>query len=451
MMIFRKSIPRRVFLQGLGTTMALPLLESMIPAFAPKGYAAAQSPTRVGFLYMPNGRILKQWIPTTEGAGYELTPSLQPLAAFRDDFLVLSGLSIRAAYPEGGHARSCAAFLTGIAPQDDGKLGMSADQVIAKQLGSDTQFASLEFGLDSTNGIGTPDGRYAAYIMQTISWRGPTTPLPIEFNPRAMFERMFGDNDNSDPAAQVRRMKEDRSVLDAVREGANSLMREVSAADRGKLTEFLDATRDIERRIQVAEKTGSAEATSSGQAVQRPVGIPATFAEHIQLMFDLQVLAYQTNMTRVATFMMGHEQTDRAYREIGVSDGHHALSHHREVPQVVNQVAQIDAYQSKMIAYFLEKMKATPDGDGSLLDHSIIVCGSSLGDGNLHLCQDVPILVAGKGNGKLRGGRHIRYPMPDTPLSNLHLTVMDMVGVPVDSFTGDHKTDATGELDPLSI
>jgi hypothetical protein len=454
MMIFKKAIPRRMFLQGLGATVALPLLEGMIPAFAPKGYAATLAPRRIAFIYMPNGRIMKNWLPKTEGAGYEMTPTLAPLAAFRDDLLVLSGLSVKAAYPEGGHARSCAAFLTGIRMEPKGGLGVSADQVIAKALGTDTQFTSLEFGLDSTNGVGTADGQYAAYIMQTVSWKGPNTPLPIEFNPRSMFERMFGDSDNSDPVAQLRRVKEDHSVLDAVKEGADSLMREVGAGDRSKLTEFMDATRDIERRIQVAEASSASVKTSSspqGKVFERPVGVPATYAEHIQMLFDLQVLAYQTNLTRVTTFMMGHEQTDRAYREIGISDGHHALSHHREVPQVVEQVAQIDAYQSKMIAYFLDKMKTTQDGEGSLLDHSIVVCGSALSDGNLHLCQDVPVLVAGKGNGKIQGGRHLRFPAPDTPLSNLHLTIMDMMGVPLEAFTSDHHTDATGELEPLTV
>ena len=453
MMIFKKAIPRRTFLRGLGTTLSLPLLDAMIPAFGGAAYAASQSPVRVGFVYMPNGRIMGKWLPATEGAGFEMTPILEPLSAFREDLLVLSGLSIKAAYPEGGHARSCAAFLTGIEPEPAGTLGVSVDQVMARQFGKETQLASLELGLDSTNAIGQADGQYAPYWMQTVSWRSPTTPLPTESNPRAVFERMFGDIDSSDPAEQFRRMKEQRSVLDSLTGEISGMLREVGTGDNVKLTEYLDATRDIERRIQVAEKTSLSDtaATSEADAFERPVGVPSTFEAHCKLMLDLQVLAYQTDLTRVISFMMGHEQTDRAYREIGISDGHHALSHHREVPEVVEQVLQINIYQSKMIAYLLDKMRSTPDGDGSLLDHSILMFGSALSDGNLHLCNDVPVLLAGGGSGRIKGGRHIRYPQPDTPLSNLHLTLMDTLGIPVEPYIDKERSDATGKLAPLSV
>jgi hypothetical protein len=452
MMIFKKAIPRRTFLRGLGTTLSLPLLDAMIPAFGSAAFAASQSPVRVGFVYMPNGRIMGKWLPTTEGAGYEMTPILEPLSAFRENILLLSGLSIKAAYPEGGHARSCAAFLTGIEPEPAGELGVSVDQVIASQLGKDTQFASLELGVDSNNGVGGADGQYAPYWMQTISWKSPTTPLPTEPNPRAVFERMFGDVDSSDPMAQVRRTREQRSILDSLTGEISSLLREIGPTDQVKLTEYLDATRDIERRIQVAEKDSHVSASpSSAEAFERPVGIPKTYEAHCKLMFDLQVLAYRTGLTRVSTFMMGHEQTDRAYREIGISDGHHALSHHREVPEVVDQVLQIDIYQSKMFAYFLDKMRSTPDGDGSLLDHSIILWGSALSDGNLHLCNDVPVLLAGGGSGRIKGGRHVRYAHPDTPLSNLYLTLMDMLGVPIEPYINGERSDATGKLTPLSV
>ena len=457
MMIFKKAIPRRTFLRGVGTALALPLLDSMVPAFAATGDTAVKPTLRLTNVYVPNGRIMGRWIPATEGAAYELTPTLEPLAAFRDRFLVLSGLNIKAADArpgEGGgvHGRPAGAYLTGIHPKPQGVLGISMDQVAAKEFGKHTQLGSLELGLDSSDFVGGADGSYSAFYSNTISWRSGTTPLPMEINPRAVFERMFGDSDTTDPAERLRRIKKQRSILDSVTQGVARLLGEGGSSDRIKLTEYLDAVRDVERRIQVAEKASSSQGQTSSQeqpAMERPAGIPTAYAEHAKLMFDLMVLAYQSDMTRVITFMLGRDSTDRSHREIGVADGHHALSHHKEFPATVAQVAKIDLHQTELFAYFLEKLRSTPDGDGSLLDHSIIIYGSSLSNGNYHLHNDVPILLAGGGAGQIKGGRHIRY--PDLPLSNLHLAVLDMLEVPAEGYIDSADSDATGKLKLLSV
>ena len=452
MTIFKKAIPRRTFLRGVGTALALPLLDSMVPAFAAKNGTASKSPVRLGYIYTPNGRIMSQWTPAAVGADFEFSPSLMPLAPFREQLLVLSGLNIKAAdarpgEPGGVHARPCASWLTGIHPKPGGSVGISVDQLVAKKYASQTQLASLELGLDSVDIVGGTDGSYAAYYLNTVSWRSGTTPLPVEINPRSVFERLFGDSDSTDTAARLARIQEDRSILDSVTRAVARLRRKVGTRDNSKITEYLDAVRDVERRIQMAEE----QAASSREPVsmERPAGIPATFKEHIQLMFDLQILAYQTDMTRVVTFMMGREQTDRPYREIGVNDGHHPLSHHKNFPEMVAQVAKIDAHHSEMFAYFLEKMRSTPDGDGSLLDHAIIVYGSALSDGNAHLHNDIPVLLAGGGGSRIKGGRHIRY--PGSPFSNLHVTIMDMLGVHVDEYLDSEYSDATGKLDLLTV
>ena len=453
MMIFKKAIPRRAFLKGAGATLALPLLDSMVPAFAGALDTSAKPTVRFSTVFVPNGRIMKKWTPTTEGTGYEMPATLEPLAAHRDQFLVLSGLNIKAAdavgnEPGGVHARPAAAFLTGFHPKPGGAVGVSMDQVAAKHFGNQTQLASLELGLDSAEAA-VDDGSYAPYYMNTISWRSGTTPLPMETNPRSAFERMFGDSDSTDPAERVRQAQRQGSVLDSVTASVGRLLGGVGPSDRTKLTQYLDAIRDIERRIQVAEKASSEDPSQGKGGMDRPVGIPTTFEEHARLMFDLQVVAFQTDMTRVITFMMGREQTDRNYREIGISDGHHPLSHHKEMPDVIALVEQIDLYHSKQFAYFLDKMKATPDGDGSLLDHSIILFGSSLSDGNFHVHNNVPIVLAGGGAGQIKSGRHIRY--NGLPLSNLHLSVLDMMKVPAEGFLDSKNSDATGKLEHLSL
>jgi hypothetical protein len=444
MMIFNKAIPRRTFLRGVGTTLALPLLDSMVPAFA-----ATVAPTiRVGYVYLPVGRIMNKWIPKTEGAGFEMPPTLEPLAAFRNQMIVVSGLNIKAADPrpgEGGgnHARPCATYLTGIHPRDrNADAGISVDQIIAGEFGKHTQLASLELGLDPAEFVGEADGTYAGYYRSTVSWRSGTIPLTTEDNPRKVFERMFGDTDSTSSAERGRRIQRQRSILDAVMGRVNHLMASVGPTDGQKITEYLDAVRDVERRIQVAETTASA--SGEPPTMERPAGIPGAYADHASLMFDLMLLAYQTDLTRVITFMMGHEGTNRTYREVGAHDGHHSLSHHKEDPETVAIVEKIDLYQSQLISRFVEKLRATSDGDGSLLDSSVIVAGSSLGDGNLHLHNDVPIVVLGGGGGKIKGGRHLRF--VGQPLSNLHLTTLDIMGVPDNAYLHHDDSDATGRL-----
>ena len=453
MMIFKKTIPRRTFLKGAGTTLALPLLDAMVPAFARGAETGAKPVVRLSTVFVPNGRIMQKWTPAAEGAGFAMSPTLEPLTPFKDQLLVLSGLNIKAADPVGNepggvHARPAAAFLTGIHPKPGGAVGISLDQVAAREFGKQTQLASLELGLDSPE-IASDDGAYSAYYMNTISWRTGTSPLPMEINPRSVFERMFGDSDTTSAAERMRRVQRQRSILDSVTEGVARLANGVGPSDRTKLAEYLDAIRDIERRIRVAETSSEKTASTEQEALERPVGIPTTFAEHAKLMFDLQVVAFQSDLTRVSTFMMGRDQTDRPYREIGIADGHHPLSHHKEVPETMALVEQIDLYQTKMVAYFLEKLRATADGDGTLLDHSIILFGSSLSDANYHIHNNVPIVVAGGAGGQIKGGRHIKYAGP--PLSNLHLTVLDLLKIQAPDYVDNKFSDATGKLEHLSI
>ena len=453
MMIFKKTIPRRTFLKGAGTTLALPLLDAMVPAFARGAETGAKPVVRLSTVFVPNGRIMQKWTPAAEGAGFAMSPTLEPLTPFKDQLLVLSGLNIKAADPVGNepggvHARPAAAFLTGIHPKPGGAVGISLDQVAAREFGKETQLASLELGLDSPE-IASDDGAYSAYYMNTISWRTGTSPLPMEINPRSVFERMFGDSDTTSAAERLRRVQRQRSILDSVTAGVARLANGVGPSDRTKLAEYLDAIRDIERRIRVAETSPEKTASTEQEALERPVGIPTTFAEHAKLMFDLQVVAFQSDLTRVSTFMLGRDQTDRPYREIGIADGHHPLSHHKEVPETMALVEQIDLYQTKMVAYFLEKLRATADGDGTLLDHSIILFGSSLSDANYHIHNNVPIVVAGGAAGQIKGGRHIKY--AGQPLSNLHLTVLDLLKIQAPDYVDNKFSDATGKLEHLSI
>jgi len=454
-MIFKKAIPRRAFLRGAGATLALPLLDSMVPAFASALDTAAKPTVRLSTVFVPNGRIMKTWTPDGEGPLTELSPTLESLAPFKDRITVLTGLNIKAADPVGNepggvHARPAASFLTGIHPKPGGAVGMSMDQLVAKHYGNETQLASLELGLDSPE-FAVDDGSYSSYYMNTISWRSGNTPLPMEINPRAVFERMFGNTKSTDPAERLRQAQRERSILDSVSEGVARLLTGVGPKDQVKLAEYLDAIRDIERRIQVAERENSSAQQSAPdqKGMEKPVGIPTLYSEHAKLMFDLQVVAFQTDMTRVITMMMGREQTDRPFREIGISDGHHPLSHHKEMEDIIALVEKIDLFQCQLFSYFVEKMSKTPDGDGSLLDHSIILYGSSLSDGNFHVHNNVPILLAGGGAGQIKSGRHIRY--NGLPLSNLHLATLDMMKVPTEGFLDNKYSDATGKLEHLSI
>ena len=450
MMIFKKAIPRRAFLRGMGAAVALPWLEGMVPAFAAARGTAAKPVLRLGVVYVPNGIIMSQWTPKAEGAAFELTPTLQPLAPFREQLSVLSGLAAnggRALEGEGAgeHARASSAFMSGVHPKKtEGSAlhaGISFDQVAAKEFGKQTQLASLEVALDANEMVGTCDSGYSCAYSNTLCWRSDTTPVPMENQPRAVFERLFGDSDSTDASERRTRMQDDRSILDLVTQDAARLMAGLSQKDRSKLSEYLESIRDIERRIALAEEQSARELPS----LERPAGIPATFTEHCKLMMDLQVLAYQCDLTRVVTFMMGREQNTRVYNELGFSDAYHPLSHHQGDPAKIAKVIKIDLLHTQMLAYYLDKLRSTPDGDGSLLDHSMIVYGSAISDGNLHVHNNLPVLLLGGAAGQIKGNRHLRY-SEDTPTTNLYLTLLDKLGVPV-----DHLGDSTGKLDLLPV
>ncbi len=449
MMVFKKVIPRRTFLRGAGATLALPLLDGMVPAFAGALDATAKPAVRLSIVFVPNGRIMDHWSPKEEGAAFKLPSILEPLAAFQDRLLVLSELSsmpneqlLRSIGLDAGpHSTASGIFLTGVYPKPNGQAGISVDQIAAKELGKYTQLASLELSLESGETGGGGDGADSDAYLNTMSWRSATTPLPVENNPRSVFERLFGDSDSTDPAERLRRMQQDRSILDIVTGQVSRLATGLGPSDRAKLTEYLDAIRDVERRIHRAEKTNPRELP----VMERPAGIPADYEEHARLMFDLQVLAYQSDMTRVITFAMAREKSERAYREIGLEEGHHALTHHGYNAAMMAKCVQLETYQSRQFAYFLEKMQSTPDGDGSLLDHSVILFASSISDGHAHFRGNLPVVMAGGGAGQIKGGRHIRY-AKETPLANLFLTVLDMTGVRVENFG-----DSTGKLEMLSV
>jgi len=386
-----------------------------------------------------------QWTPTTEGAGFEFTPIMKPLEPFRERLLVLSGLSQvngRALGDgPGDHARAGATWLTGVHPKKtegtDIRAGISADQIAAKALGRNTQLASLELGLEQPYLAGGCDSGYSCAYTNTLSWRGPTTPLPVEIDPRAVFERLFGDTDSTDPAARRAILNDERSILDYVSESLGRLQTRLGSRDRSKLDEYLEAVRDVERRIQRAEQQSSTELLT---IMDRPDSIPDEYEDHAKLMMDLQVLAWQTDMTRVTTMMLAREGSNRSYRSIGISDGHHSLTHHQRDPEKIDKTAKIDRLHVEMFAYLVDRLQSTPDGDGNLLDHSVLVYGSSISDGNAHTHHDLPIVVVGGANGQIKGGRHIRYPQ-ETPLNNLLLNLLNKAGVHAESFG-----DATGVL-----
>ena len=443
MMITKKAISRRAMLRGVGAAVALPLLDGMAPALSALRKTAAKPAVRFGAVYVPNGMIMQDWTPAATGAGFEMTPILQPLAPYRDRLLVLSGLNSTPPLGIAGHTHSRAStkFLTAEHPGRWIPDAVSVDQIAARELRRHTPLASLELGLDSENFAGScDDGGFRCAFSYTISWTSGSTPLPMEHNPRAVFERLFGDDDSTDPAARRARRKAQRSILDSVRDDVVRLQRELGAGDRAKVGAYLDAVRDVERRIEIAEAQGDRDAPLP----EPPRGVPATLAEHAGLMYDLQLLAWQTDRTRVCTFMAGHEMNGRTYREIGVPDAHHPLSHHRNEPEALAKLTRINTYHTTLFASFLEKLAATPDGDGSLLDHAMILYGAGMADSNRHSPYDLPILLAGGGAGRLKGGRHLAYPAR-TPLANLHVSLLDKLGVDVYRIG-----DSTGALPRLS-
>jgi uncharacterized protein DUF1552 len=449
MFVSRIHLPRRAFLRGLGATIALPLLDGMVPALSALAQTAAKPVRRLGIVYAPNGMNIWRWKPAVDGARFELTPLLEPLAPFRDRLLVLSGLSNKEADAiagEGGgdHSRGQAAFLTGVHAKKtqgpDFQAGVSMDQIAARALGNETQLASLELALESNDLVGGCELGLSCAYTGTLSWRGPTSPVPVEIDPRAVFERLFGSSDTTDPQARLERLETERSILDSVTSDLQRLQRRLGASDRTKVGDYLDAVRDIERRIQKAEEQSGRELP----IVAQPAGVPAVFEEHARLMFDLMALAFQTDLTRVCTFMIGREQSTRTYPEIGVPEPHHPVSHHQQRPEYLEKLAKINVFHLKIFAAFLEKLRSTRDGDGTLLDAAMLVYGSGLSNPDAHDHHDLPILLAGGGAGQLRGGRHIKYPL-DTPLANLHMTLLDKMGVPV-----ERLGDSTGKIELLS-
>src|ERR1700704_247581 len=430
MFITKKHLSRRAFIRGgVGATIALPFLDAMVPAQTPLARTAAAPIQRFGFVYVPHGSIMKDWTPAQEGTGFQFSPILKTVERFRDHLNVLTGLTNNG---ENGHSPSTAMWLSGTFPAKGSAihLGTTVDQIIAAKVGQDTTFPSMEFATeDHSSHLGSCAGDFLCSYMSTISWRTPTQPLPMEINPRVVFERMFG-GDGATPAARQARLAQNSSILDAARESVNDLQRGLGARDRAKLSEYVDNVREIERRIQQAERQRTDHLLDAPPV---PIGVPESWEEHVKLMFELMALAYQGDMTRVTSFMMARELSTLTYPQIGVSDGHHPVSHNNNVPEQVAKKAKIDAYHLGLFGGFLDRLKSTADGDGSLLDHSMLLYGSGMSNGNQHSHDNLPILVAGGAAGRLNGGRHGRlghYPPP----SNLMITVLEKAGVSTDHF-----------------
>ena len=441
MIITKKALPRRTFLRGMGATVALPLLDAMVPSMTALARTPAAPVRRLGFVYMPMGCDLPRWTPPGEGRLTELSPSLQSLAPVVDQLTVITNLELKNAYP-GTHATSNAAFLSAAKAKwtesTDYYLGTTVDQIAAKQIGNQTLLPSLELSMDLLQTVGQCDNGYACVYQNNLSWSSPTTPLPAEAHPRIVFERLFGEGGSAaDRRAALQRRA---SLLDWVREDITRLQNRLGPEDRTRVGQYLETVREVERRIQKAE---AETADNQLPDLDRPVGVPAAYADHARLMFDLQVLALQGDVTRVITFQLARETSNRTYTEIGVSDPHHPLTHHGGDPEKIARMAKINAFHVSLFAYFLEKLKSTPEGDGSLLDHALYLYGSGMGNPNVHDHVNLPILVAGGGASGLKGARHIKYAEP-TPLANLHLTLLERVGVRMDGFA-----DSKGKVDEL--
>ncbi|MEE2777796.1 MAG: DUF1552 domain-containing protein [Acidobacteriota bacterium] len=444
-MIYGKALARRTFLRGIGTAVALPFLDAMTPAFA----AVSAPITRVAFVYTANGVIMRDWTPAAQGAGFAFPRTLAAVEPFRDQLLVLSGLAHRNGEAlgdgPGDHARAGASWLTGQHPYKtqgaDIRNGMSVDQMLAREIGQSTALPSLELGLEDVRLVGGCDSGYSCAYSNTLSWISATTPLPYENNPRRVFERLFGDGDTTDPVARAKQARQNRSLLDFVLDDAHRLEPRLGAGDRRKLSDYLDSVREVERRIQIAESRSPV--TASLQALERPEGIPPTFEEHVELMADLMKIAFQADLTRVITLMMSREGGNRTYPQIGVPDAHHGLSHHQNDPDRVARLQKIDQHHVAMFGKLLERLRDTEDEGGTLLDHSMVVYGSSLSDSNAHTHDNLPTLLAGGGAGALRGGRHVRY-AKGTPMTNLFLTLFDRLGI-----ERDEIGDSTGRVGGL--
>jgi len=437
MFLTGKALPRRAVLRGLGASLSLPLLDAMLPAFATRVRAATARAHRFLAFYVPNGMAMEYWTPKGEGKDFELSPILEPLAPFRNQMLVLSGINASWNYI---HAGASGSFLTGTTRGGRNEVeilaDVSMDQLLARHFASETQVASLELAMDPPANAGACTGILSCAYTHTISWRSATQPLPMEYNPRAVFERLFGDSGSTGKAAREARLAQQKSLLDSVNEKLATLRKELGAQDQAKVEQYTEAVRDIERRIQKAEQQRDVELPTLDQ----PQGVPPVFEDHLALMLDLQVLAFQSDLTRVITFMIGKEQSARPYPQIGVPEAHHPLSHHNDVPEIIAHLSKINRYHTELFSKHLARLRATPDGDGSLLDHMTIMYGSGISNSTRHSGTNLPLMLVGGGAGRLAGGRHLKY--TDKPsIANLLVTLMDKLDVPVEKIGG-----STGKL-----
>ena len=447
MMIRKLSLPRRTFLRGLGATVALPLLDAMVPALTAEARTAAAPVRRLGFIYIPNGAVMQEWTPAETGPGFALSRILQPLQPYRNQLTVVSGLAHGQAEPlgdgNGEHSRASSTWLNGVHPKQtegsDVRAGTTADQLAAQHIGRDTPLPSLELAIDLDGLVGNCENGYSCVYLNTVAWRSPTTPLPMENNPRVVFERLFGDGGTTEQ--RVAEMRRDRSILDSVTDDLANLERSIGKGDRARLDQYLDSIRALERRITLSE---AQSADAELPALARPVGIPDDFEDHVRLMYDLVSLAWQADITRVFTFMLGRELGGRTYPHLGVPDPHHGLSHHRNDPEKLDKLARINTYHVGLFTHLLDSLRTAPDGAGSVLDHSMVMYGGGLGDSNDHAHFDLPEIVVGGGAGRLKGGRHLVYPK-DTPVNNLLVSMLDKVGVSAGNFG-----DATGRIKELA-
>ena len=447
MIVTRKAISRRTVLRGIGTAVALPLLDAMVPALTAQVKTPASPIRRLGVVYHPNGVIYHNWIPTGTGTDFTLSRTLAPLEPFRDQLIVVTGLSSQQAEAlgDGGgdHSRASGTYLTGVHVKKSDSIvenGISMDQIAAQALARQTQLSSLQLTADDNSLVGACDVGYSCAYSSTLSWLTPTLPLMAENNPRVVFERLFGSSDSTDPQVRASRLRQDRSILDSVTARVKELQQKLGPSDNTKLTDYPESLRDVERRIQKAEE----QSDRRGPEVEQPPGIPDGFEPHVQLLYDLQVLAFQSDLTRVITFMYGREQTGRPYPQIGIPEPHHPLTHHQNDPSKMEKCTAIQLYHVALFASYLEKLRATRDGDGSLLDHTMLLFGGGISNSDRHTHGPLPTLLAGGGAGALKGGRHLVYP-EDTPLTNLQLTLLHKMGVAVEKLG-----DSTGQFRELS-
>ena len=447
MIITKKALSRRTFLRGAGTVLALPALESMVPALS-NAQDFIKPAQRLFVGYVPNGVIMDKWTPKTTGMNFELPETLKPLSKYKEKISILSGLALHPAMPQpgegtGDHVRASAAYLTGAHPKKtegaDIECGVSMDQLAAAHIGNATQMRSLEIALDPNELIGACEAGWSCAYANTLSWRNESTPLPMENQPRAVFERLFGDSDDTSKQARDERLSEERSILDSLLTEVDKLQKTLPSHDRQKIDQYLEAIRDSERRIAIAEKQN----IELPEMARPSGGIPDTFAEHAKLMFDLQLMAFQTDITRVITFMMSREVSPRSYPELGIPDPHHGLSHHQDNPVQMEKLAKLNRHHIEQFAYFMDKLAETPDGDASLLDNIVMLYGCGISDGNKHLHTDLPCFIAGGGSGTHKGGRHISF-QGDLPISNLQLTMLNNFGVKLDTLG-----DSTGVIENL--